>query len=60
MMLSKQFTMAKQLKQRLLGVAAHFNNKGSVSSRGFSSVSKVDYLVIGAGSGGIASARRAA
>ena len=31
-----------------------------ISQRSFSTISKCDYLVIGAGSGGIASARRAA
>ena len=47
---------------RLNNLSKHFSAKSSLATRSFTSSmpKKFDYLVIGAGSGGIASARRAA
>ena len=44
----------------MISLAAHFGTQRGFSSAGATIERKVDYLVIGAGSGGIASARRAA
>ena len=48
------FSKPNQSMRRLMGISNH------LTKRSFATEKKVDYLVIGAGSGGIASARRAA